>query len=250
MITSLQNERVKLAHGLITGAKSRRKLGKVALEGTRLIGDALAAGYLPDFILYDGSSAAFRLLNVEPDVLLEASPDVMQHLAATEHSQGVIGVFPLPTPSLPRSPRRVLILDALRDPGNLGAILRSAAAAGVDLVLLAPGCVDPYNDKALRAGMGAHFRLPVINQSWEKIAETCAGLTVFLADMHGDLAYDAADWSGGWALIVGGEAHGAGEAAAALAHHRVFIPMAAETESLNAASAAAVILFEVARHGR
>ncbi len=250
MITSLQNERVKLAHGLIAGTKSRRKLGKVALEGVRLIRDALEAGYLPDFILYDPDSVDTAAFQVDADLLLDVSTDVMQHLTATEHPQGVIGVFPLPTPSIPRALKRVLILDGLRDPGNLGTILRTAAAAGVDLVLLAPGCVDPYNAKVLRAGMGAHFRIPVIHQSWDKIAETCDGLTISLAEMHGNLAYDAADWSQAWALIVGGEAQGASEQAISLAHQRVFIPMAAETESLNAASAAAIILFEAARQRR
>ena len=252
MITSLQNDRVKLAHGLINGTKSRRKLGKVALEGVRLINDALEAGYLPDFILYDPDAVSITTLKVavDADLLLEAAPEIIRSVSGTEHSQGIVGVFPLPTPNIPRSPQHILILDAISDPGNLGTILRSAAAAGVDLVLLAPGCVDPYNDKVLRGGMGAHFRVPVINQSWDKIAETCNGSTISLADMHSDLAYDAADWSGRWALIVGSEAHGASEQASALAHQRVFIPMAAETESLNAAMAAAVILFEAARQQR
>ncbi len=249
MITSLQNDRVKLAYGLLTGTKSRRKAGKIVLEGVRLIRDALEAGYLPDFIFYDPQSDSFRSLSVDADLLLEASPDVIQHLSATEQPQGVVGVFPMPTPALPRLLRRVLILDALSDPGNLGTILRTAAAAGLDLVLLSPGTVDPYNDKALRGGMGAHFRIPVVNQSWEKIAATCADLTMFLAEMTGDTAYDAADWSRPWALIVGSEAHGASEQAVTLAHQRIYIPMAAETESLNAASAAAVILFEAARQG-
>src|SRR5262249_33514926 len=154
------------------------------------------------------------------------------------------------TPSIPRSPQHVLVLDAISDPGNLGTILRTAAAAGVDLVLLAPGCVDPYNDKALRGGMGAHFRVPVLAQSWEKIAEICTNLTVFLGESYGNLTYDDADWAHGWALIIGSEAHGASEAASGLAQQRISIPMAAETESLNAASAAAVILFEAARQGR
>ncbi len=252
MITSLQNDRVKLAHGLLTGGKSRRKLGKVALEGVRLINDALEAGYLPDFVLYDPDAVAITALtvSVDADVLLDVSPEIIRHITATEHPQGIIGVFPLPTPNVPRSPQHVLILDAISDPGNLGTILRSAAAAGVDLVLLAPGCVDPYNDKVLRGGMGAHFRIPVINQSWEKITETCNGLNISLAEMSGDLAYNAADWSGTWALIVGSEAHGASEQATALAHQRVHIPMAAATESLNAAIAAAVILFEAARQRR
>ena len=253
MITSLQNDRVKLAHGLLTGAKSRRKTGKIVLEGVRLISDALAAGYLPDFILYDPNAVSLATLEVDADLLLDATPEIIRYVSATEQPQGVVGVFPLPMPSLPRSPRRVLILDALHDPGNLGTILRTAGAAGVELVLLAPGTVDPYNDKVLRGGMGAHFRIPVVSQSWDKIAVTCNGLAVYLADMSGDLAYDAADWSSaasGWALIIGSEAHGASEQAVTLAHQRIVIPMAAATESLNAATAAAVILFEAARQRR
>ena len=251
MITSLQNERVKLAHGLVIGTKSRRKLGKIALEGVRLIHDALEAGYLPEFILYDPEIFPDpAVFNLSDEVAFPVSSEIIRHVSGTEHPQGVIGVFPLPSPSIPPALQRVLILDAISDPGNLGTILRTAAAAGVELVLLAPGCVDPYNDKVLRGGMGAHFRVPVINQSWEKIAQTCANLTVYLAEMSGDLAYDAADWSHGWALIIGSEAHGASEAAAALARQRIYIPMAADTESLNAASATAVILFEAARQER
>lgn len=252
MITSLQNDRVKLAYGLLSGSKSRRKAGKIVLEGLRLIRDAVDSGYIPDFVLYDPEVITIDLaaLGIPSEVLLEASAEVIQHVSGTEHPSGLVGVFPMPTPSLPRSLRRVLILDALSDPGNMGTILRTAAAAGVEGVLLAPGSVDPYNDKALRGGMGAHFRVPVLTQSWDKIAATCDGLPVYLADMVGDLTYDAADWSNGWALIVGSEAHGVSERAAALAHQRITIPMAAETESLNAASAAAVILFEAARQGR
>jgi TrmH family RNA methyltransferase len=250
MITSLQNDRVKLAYGLLTGSKSRRKAGKIALEGARLIRDAVEAGYIPDFILYDPAVIDPAAFEVPAELLLDASPEIIRHVSGTETPQGIVGVFPLPTPTLPKAPQRILILDRISDPGNLGTILRTAAAAGVEVVLLAPGCVDPYNDKALRGGMGAHFRVPVINQSWEKIAATCDGSPVYLADMQGDQAYDAADWSGRWALIVGSEAHGASDQAEALAHSRIFIPMSAATESINAASAAAAILFEAARQAR
>ena len=250
MITSLQNDRVKLAFGLLSGSKSRRKAGKIALEGVRLIRDAVEAGYVPDFLLYDPAAVDLTPLNLPPNLLLEASPEIIRHVSATEQPQGVVGVFPMPAPSVPRTVQRVLILDAISDPGNMGTILRTAAAAGVDVVLLAPGCVDPYNDKTLRAGMGAHFRVPVVAQSWDKIAITCDGLNISLAAMDGDLAYDAADWTQDWALIIGSEAHGVSESAYQLAHQHVMIPMAAETESLNAASAAAVILFEAARQRR
>jgi TrmH family RNA methyltransferase len=249
-ITSVQNDRVKLAYGLLSGSKSRRKAGKIALEGVRLIQDAVGAGYLPDFLLYDPQALDASVFDVPSELIFDASAEVIRHISGTEQPQGIVGVFPMPAPTLPATPQRVLILDAISDPGNLGSILRTAAAAGVEAVLLAPGCVDPYNDKALRGGMGAHFRVPVLPQSWEKIAAGCAGLNIFLAEMEGELAYDAADWTQGWALIIGSEAHGATESARQFAEHHVFIPMAAATESLNAASATAVILFEAARQRR
>jgi TrmH family RNA methyltransferase len=135
----------------------------------------------------------------------------------------------------------------VRDPGNLGTILRSAEAAGVGQVILAPGTVDLYNPKAVRGAMGAHFRLPVAGLDWPAIAGRLAGRAVWLADAAGETPYDQVDWAVPSALIVGGEAAGAGDQAAALATGRVSIPMAGGAESLNAAMAATVILFEAAR---
>lgn len=248
MITSVHNERVKLAAALMSGAKQRRKEGKIALEGSRLIHDAIQrGGYAPDFILYDPQSIDMTALDALPDPLYEVSAAVIKHISATEQPQGIIGVFPMPTPVLPAQPERVLILDHLRDPGNLGTILRTAAGAGVDVVLLSPGCVDLYNDKALRGGMGAHFRLPIAERAWAEIDSYVGALPVYLADMTGDAAYDALDWTAAHALIIGSEADGASADAVGLATARVYIPMAADTESLNAAVAAGVLLFEAAR---
>ena len=107
MITSLQNDRVKLAHGLIAGSKSRRKLGKVALEGVRLVRDAVEAGYLPEFVLYDPAAIDITTLEIPAELMLEAAPEIIQHVCATEQPQGIVGVFPLPTPSpAPRSAPR------------------------------------------------------------------------------------------------------------------------------------------------
>jgi TrmH family RNA methyltransferase len=237
LITSLSNERVKLARALQSQAKTRRKEQKIALEGVRLIRDAVErGGYIPEFILYD------------PDAV--DTPEIIRHVTETEQPQGIIAVLPMPASKLPTSPQRVLILDAIRDPGNEGTILRTAAAAGVDAVLLSPGCVDMYNNKVLRGGMGAHFRLTIAARSWAEIDDYCRDLTIYLADMDGDRAYDAVDWTQPHALIIGGEAHGASADAESLAAERVFIPMAAEAESLNAAIAAGVLLFEAARQKR
>jgi len=246
MISSLQNEKVKLARALQDRARTRRKEGKIVLEGTRLVRDACEQGLQPDFILYTPKSnvAFLAKYGIEP---IPVSDEVMRHVSDTQQPQGIIGVFPMPAPALPSDAQRVLILDSIRDPGNLGTILRTAAAAGVQAVLLSPTDVDPYNSKALRGGMGAHFRVPIMEMNWAGIAAYCAHQTIYLADSEGDLRYDAVDWTSAWAVIIGGEAHGAGHEALALAQQRIYIPMAAATESLNAAVAAGVILFEAQR---
>jgi TrmH family RNA methyltransferase len=253
MITSLQNERVKLAYALQTQTKTRRKEGKVVFEGVRLVRDALERGIEPDFILYNPDAIAIESVlgathesPLQPRVF-DVTPEIIRHVSSTEEPQGIVGVFPMVAPELPESPERVLILDNIRDPGNMGTILRTAAAAGVDVVLLSPGCVDAYNPKVLRGGMGAHLRVPVLEASWTRIGDYCRDLAVYLADMQGDVTYDAADWRKAWALIVSSEAHGESEEAQSLAQQRVYIPMARDTESLNAAVAAAIILFEAAR---
>jgi TrmH family RNA methyltransferase len=253
MLTSLQNEKVKLARALQMEAKARRKEGKIVLEGARLIRDAIERGLEPEFILYTPNAA---IENIISDVknrsvsLVEVSDTVMRHVSDTQQPQGIVGVFPLPTPDLPRQPERVLILDAIRDPGNMGTMLRTAAAANVQAVLLSPDCVDLYNPKTLRGGMGAHFRVATAERSWDEIAAYCQGLAVYLADSRGEVRYDLADWSAAWALIIGSEAHGVSSEAQRMAEARVFIPLAAETESLNAAVAAGVILFEAMRQAR
>lgn len=249
MITSLHNEKVRLARALQTAAKARRKERRIVLEGARLVLDACSGGHRPDFVLVgEGADAEalarLRALDIEP---LPVSAEVLRYVSDTQQPQGIVAVFPMPDAALPPDPAHVLILDAIRDPGNLGTILRTAAAAGVDAALLSPTCADPYNPKALRGGMGAHFRLPLAVQSWAQIGAYCQHLLIYVADGAGELLYDAADWRGRWGLIIGSEAHGAGDEARRLAAARVRIPLAAGSESLNAAVAAGVILFEARR---
>jgi RNA methyltransferase, TrmH family len=152
---------------------------------------------------------------------------------------------------LPISPHPglLLVLDAIRDPGNLGTILRSAWAVGVDVVLCAPGTADAYNPKVVRAAMGAHFRVPLrVVQTWEEIEHAVRGIPrIYLADADGESVYTEADWSRPVALIIGGEAEGASAAARRTATARVRIPMRGGAESLNAAMAATVLLFQAAK---
>ena len=174
-------------------------------------------------------------------------------MADTVTPQGIAAVLPMAEPdaAAARLAGFLLVLDNLRDPGNLGTILRTAQAAGVDAVALSMGCVDLYSPKVVRAAMGAHFGLTVLpGQSWDEITALAAGKQVLLADLGGDLTPWQVDWRRPTALIIGNEAHGAGPEARALAQQAVRLPMEADMESLNAAIAAAVFMFEAQRQRR
>jgi TrmH family RNA methyltransferase len=179
------------------------------------------------------------------------SPEVMHVLSETESPQGILAVLALQPLKLPMAPNFSLILDGIRDPGNLGTMLRTAAAAGVNPVLLTPGSVDPYSPKVIRAAMGAHFHLPVHSFSWEALLaylnNLATPLQVHLADAHAGISYLDADFCRPLALIIGGEAQGAGSQAGHLATSQIHIPMPGQIESLNAAIASAILMFEVVR---
>lgn len=248
-ITSLQNQWVKLASQLQKKAGVRRKEGKAVLEGSRLIGDALEQSFVPDYVLYEPGKVDYDLLSKLQNTktkVYEVTDDIIKHVSDTQNSQGIAGVFRLPKPKLPENPQRVLILDAIREPGNMGTILRSAGAAGVEVIILATGCVDPYNPKVLRGGMGAHFRLPIAEADWANIRAYCGDLNSYVATGSADLSYTDVDWTEAWALVIGNEAHGIGDNASNFAGQGVSIPMA-NAESLNAAVATGVLLFEAQR---
>jgi len=257
MITSLANEKVKYARSL-RRRRQRRREGRFLVEGIRLLEEAVRAGCIPALLFFQPeraetpqAQAILARLRADAVPCFAVSEPVLRSLSETVTPQGFVAVVPQPQLPAPESPNLVLVLDRLRDPGNLGTILRTAAAAGVDELLLGPGTVDPYNPKVVRAGMGAHFRLPLtIGLNWSQIAERLRGLSVWLADARGERVYDGVDWRQPSALIVGGEARGASDEAAALAHGRLRIPMHGGMESLNAAMATAIILFEAVRQRR
>jgi RNA methyltransferase, TrmH family len=174
--------------------------------------------------------------------------EILFSLSRVETQQGIVAIYPFPDLPLPPLPEFILILDGLRDPSNVGTILRTGWAAGVDTVLLARGTADPFNPKILRAAMGAHFFLPIASQSWNEIARTLRPISrIYLADARAKQRYNEADWTLPCALIIGGEASGATPEAERLATGRVSIMMPGKTESLNAAVAAGIMLFEAVR---
>jgi TrmH family RNA methyltransferase len=251
--------------------KERRDACAFVAEGVRLVEEAINSNWEFRFVLFDETLNERGTLNVKRLTLQgveceEVSPSLMKSLSGTETSQGILAVLNLSTIPYPASPTFLLIPDQIRDPGNLGALLRSADAAGVDAVLIPPETTDPFAPKVVRAGMGAHFRLPIVSIDWEEIEQITSGsashlttqenlppsgathprLQMLLADMDGISCWDT-NLRQPLALIVGGEADGASEQARKLASQKISIPMAGKTESLNAAVAGSVLMFEVVR---
>jgi TrmH family RNA methyltransferase len=273
MIESPSNPIIKELQALSMG-KRRRERGLFLVEGVRLVEEGIRASNRPQICIYNGDllkrtekgRALLRMLR-DPRTtgghrgsIQEASERAIEAAANTEHPQGVVAAFPVPQWELPVAggrPALVLVCDNIQDPGNLGTMLRTAEAAGASAVLLSPECADIYNPKVVRAGMGVHFRLPSFpDQTWQKIADLLATLRISdtrifatAADAHN--AYDAVDWTLPAAIIISNEAHGLSEEARQIVGGGLLaIPMHGDTESLNAAIASAVILFEAARQRR
>jgi len=252
MITSTHNPKLKFIRALAGRPKERREAGAFLAEGVRLVEEAFSAGWPFQFVLYSeetssrGKKLVEQLAAAGVDVE-EVKADVLRAAAETETSQGLVAALTLETLPLPDDVNFVLIPDQIRDPGNLGTLIRSAAAAGAQAVLIPPETVDPFAPKVVRAGMGAHFRLPVYSLDWQEIREHLKGISTFLADSQGQTTCWKANFRQPLALIVGGEADGASEPARNLANIIVNIPMPGKIESINAGVAGAVLMFEVVR---
>lgn len=253
MITSNQNPKIKLVRALLGRAKGRHEAGAFVVEGVRLVEESFHANWPMRFVLYDASLSERGRSYVEGlrsrgmDVE-EISVSVMKSISETEAPQGILAVLNDSRLPIPASQNFILIPDQIRDPGNLGTLLRSAAGTGVQAVLIPPETTDAFAPKVLRSGMGAHFKVPIHSMGWDEIEQVVksTGLQVFLADMDGQSCWET-DLRQPVVLIIGSEAEGASESARKLASQKISIPMSGTMESLNAGVAGSVLMFEVVR---
>lgn len=254
MITSTANSKIKRVRRLQQERRFRERQQAYVVEGTRWLQEAAPELATQATVFYTANWAGApqneELLACFEQRPQEVSEEVMAAMSDVATPQGVLAVLPIrPRPLLP-TPPLLIVLDGLQTPGNLGTLLRTAAAAGADGMLLAPGSVDAYNPKVVRGAMGAHLRLPIHSVDWDEIRRLTAHTAIWLATASGAVSYTDANWRRPSTLIIGSEAHGGGEQARRLAQNTVYIPMHADTESLNAAMAAGIILFEAARQRR
>lgn len=247
VISSIHNEKIKLARSLLT-RKGRWKNKLFLVEGVRIIKEAINAGFKPIFVLYSEDFVQKETFSLEGVAFYQVTEAIIKALSSVMTPQGIVGVFSFPDLPIPKEWDLAVVLDGVQNPENLGAIMRTAVAAGVAFLATMPGSADPFNPKAVRAGMGAHFYIPIkTGVSWEELSTLLQGKQILLADPQGPVPYFEVDWTQPSVLIIGGEARGATTEAHKVAHRLISIPMARPIESLNAAVAAGIILYEAFR---
>ncbi len=249
-ITSRDNPIFKYQKKLADNSRERKAEGKTLLDGVHLIEAYLQTFGEPDLIIIpEGKSTleASNLMQQLEHVSTIMFPTLMfAELTPVASSTGILAVVKTPVIELPDTPQFVLMLEDIQDPGNLGSMLRTAAAAGVQAVYLSKGCTDAWSPKALRGGQGAQFVLPIIEN-----ADLVAELQNFNGNsyattMDGESLYSQ-DLSQATAFVMGNEGAGLREKTIANCTHKISIPMSQSNlavESLNAAAAAAICLFE------
>lgn len=255
-ITSRENHNIKRMVKLMKSRKERMESGRFVAEGPKLCAEAASAGIVLDELYCTAEarekySQRLALLYPKASVCCEISGDLARKLADTNSPQGVYAVCRRPQPvlnegSLPFG--RYLALESLQDPGNVGTILRAADAFGADGVILTADCPDLFSPKVLRSTMGSAFRVPVC------VTEDLPALLVRLGATHATYAATlsddavsirACDFSGPSVVAVGNEGNGLSRAAIDACAHNLIIDMRGGAESLNAAMAATVILWEL-----
>lgn len=249
VIESRQNPLVKQLIKLQESAKERKKQGVTVLEGIHLVSAALAAGQVLQRCVLAQSAQNNKevmqiLLSLSCPVTW-VSDAVFKHMSELKTPTGILAIWSIPcvNPVL-QEVRTPLLLEDIQDPGNIGSILRSAAATGVDAVYCSPACADVYAPRVLRAGMGAHFVLPIVpNAALINIAQAWHG-HLFATSLQASYSLYEVNLRGASGFMLGNEGAGLSSALQACAHQSIIIPMLSRVESLNVAAAAAVCLFE------
>ncbi len=259
LITSKENQIFKLIKGLYL-AKGRKATGLFVAEGYRLVRDLCEAGITPEIVVYSekfvtspqGQHLGELFAGYQQFVFAEA---LFAKLAETVHPQGVIAAFQIPDQSGaaiwnsgPNGNSYVLCLDRIQDPGNLGTIIRTCSAFGYTMVL-GRGCVDLYNPKVVRASMGELGRVPTVTDvdlvSFLKSAPV--HLPLIITSPHGERSLLELDTSEGCILVIGNEANGVSPEVEKIVGRSFYIPTIGQAESLNAAVATALAIFETVR---
>ena len=254
-VASRHNERLREVARLIASSRDRRKSGRCVLEGAHLVDVYCERIGAPEtLIVVDDSTArpdvARLIARVPPSRTIAITRALFAEIATLPADVGALAVVATPRPRLAPPAEFCLLLEDVQDPGNVGSIVRTAAAAGVAQVLLSRHSAFAWSPKVLRAGQGAHFLTTLVEDvdlaAWSAAFRATGG-RVFATVVAGATPLHRADFRGRVAIAIGNEGSGLSQALLGVADRRITIPMATGSESLNAAAAAAVVLFEAVR---
>lgn len=253
LISSRDNPFFKELLKLAGSARQRRNAGQTLLDGVHLVQAYLAAGNQPQHLLV--TSAALQdsevalLLQKLPNVpLTQLDDSLFADLSELKTPSGILALIALSAPAVsPAQSNFCLLLEDIQDPGNLGSMLRSAAAAGCDAVFLSNGCADAWSPKALRAGMGGHFVLSIHEHADLRAVAAAFQGRLFAAAPDAKINLYDCDLRGKLAFAFGNEGAGLSESLLHAVSRHITIPMPGGVESLNVGAAAAVCLFEAVR---
>lgn len=259
-ITSRDNPTVKALRALAADARELRRQGRTLIDGPHLVGAYLEQVGLPEMLVVSESAGESgeiaRLLAAAEAVVRLAVPDALfRELSGVAAPVGILAVIAIPPAPVGSVRGPCVMLDAIQDAGNVGTVLRTAAAAGYREIALGGGCAGAWTPRVLRAAQGAHFGLRIHEQAdLAALAQSYGGASVATVASGGTPLYEL-DLSGELAWIFGNEGAGIAPALAVLAGRRATIPLAQGNESLNVGAAAAICLFEgrrqqLAKRGR
>ena len=244
VITSRSNPLVKSILAL-RDKKARRERGEYIAEGIKQVREAVACGCKISCIVYAESFSGERFF---PDLAQTVSDSVFEKLSEEVTPQGVLAVIKIPDTSVRAPQGRCLLLDGVSDPGNVGTMIRTADAMGLDGVVLSRECCDLYNMKTLRAAMGSLFRMPVLVTDMEDFLHRYRGqLTSYAAVVGEATPLTEVSFPGRSVILIGNEGNGLSAHQAACCDSRITIPMTGRAESLNAAMAATILMWELSR---
>ncbi|MBR5135227.1 MAG: RNA methyltransferase [Clostridia bacterium] len=254
-LTSRDNPLVKEIGKLLSDAKYRRKSGRFAIEGARLCEDAARSNVtivaaLATPLAAEKYAASWQAVTAVAASVYTVSETIARHLSDTDAPQGIFCLCEAGERTFEVCENGVyLALEDMQDPGNLGTVIRTAEAFGVDGLLLSKGCCDRYNPKVLRASMGGVFRMPmkVCEDLTAELRALNERLPVLACVVDADAEPIMAAPKNGAVAVIGNEGNGLTAAAVAACGRRVTIPMAGRAESLNASMAAGVVLWELCR---
>ena len=257
-ITSTSNPRVRHFLELAAKARTRRREKAFVIEGARLFADTPDRYLLETFAteaFFNDCQEALREKLVRAGTFL-VPPELIRKMSDTKTPQGVISIVRMPAwemEDLFAGTPLILVLENIQDPGNLGTMVRTSEAAGASGILLSSDTVDLFNPKTVRSTMSAVFRLPVITapelgEALDLLKER--GVTTFAAHLGGEASYDRLSYTGPSAFLIGNEGNGLREETAMRADRKLLIPMHGRIESLNAAMAAGILLYEADRQRR